>query len=288
MISAMEEIPKMKIRVVTDSASNMKKMEKIDFGLAPLFISTAEKEYLDDDQLNITEFIQDLETYHGKTTTACPSVSAWLDSFEDADHIFCIPISSTLSGSYNSAMIAKEQYEEMNPGKKVYVMDSRSAGPGMRLLAEKIGELVKENLSFDAICNKIEAYKEKKMCLIYCLSSLHNLASNGRVPSAIAKITDLIGIRIIGDVGEDGHVHPVGKARGEKKALSAIFENMKKHGYQGGKVIIDHCINDSAASKLKEIIHEEFQNAQIKIGTTRGLCSFYAEKEGLMIGFERG
>ena len=63
---------------------------------------------------------------------------------------------------------------------------------------------------------------------------------------------------------------------------------MKEKGYIGGTVVLDHCFNEPAANVLKTLIHSEFPNANVRIEKTTGLCSFYAEKGGLMIGFERG
>lgn len=128
-------------------------------------------------------------------------------------------------------------------------------------------------------------YKEKHTALIFCLESLNNLANNGRVSHAVAKLASLIGLRLIGDVDEGG-LHPTDKVRGEKKATACNFSNMKRLGYNGGKLIIDHCFNEKAANALKDATLAEFPDAEVVVAKTRGLCTFYAEKGGLMIGFE--
>ena len=183
-------------------------------------------------------------------------------------------------------MTAKAQYEEENPGKKVFVLDSYSAGPEPKLLVEKIRDLVLEGKDFDTVCKEVVEYKEKRSCLLFCLESLKNLANNGRTSHAVAAICSVIGIRLVGDV-KDG-LHPTDKCRGEKKAIATLFKNMKEKGYIGGTVVLDHCFNEPAANALKTLIHSEFPNANVRIEKTTGLCSFYAEKGGLMIGFERG
>jgi len=276
----------MKVKVICDSSANLTRLDGVDFACAPLVISTDEKEYVDDESLNVLEMVEDLYTYKGKSRTACPGVGDWLEAFGDADIVYCVTIISTLSGSYNSAMTAKNQYEEENPGKKVFVLDSYSAGPETKMLVEKIRDLVLEGCSYEEVCQKVTEYKEKNTCLVFCLESLKNLANNGRCNPAVAKLSGLLGIRVIGDVSEEGQLHPVDKARGEKKAISSILSLMKKHGYAGKEVIIDHCFNSEAATKLKNLIKTEFENAKIRIEETRALCSFYAEKGGLMIAFE--
>lgn len=276
----------MKIKIVTDSASNMYALDGVDFEVAPLKIVTNEKEYVDTVDLDVAGMVRELSTYKGRSGTACPGVGDWLSAFEGYDEIYCVTIISTLSGSYNAAMTAKQQYEEENPGKKVFVLDSYSAGAEMKLHVEKLKELVLAGKDFDTICKEITEYKEKHTSLVFCLESLHNLANNGRVNPAVAKIAGLIGIRMVGDVSEEGQLRPTDKCRGEKKATEGNFRNMKRLGYKGGKLIIDHCFNEKAALALKEMTLAEFPNADVVIAPTGALCSFYAEKGGLMIGFE--
>lgn len=275
----------MKIKIVTDSASNMTSLEGVAFESVPLTISTDKKEYIDDASLNVEQMVEELSVYKGRSGTACPGVGDWLASFEDYDVVFCVTIISRLSGSYNAAMAAKQQYEEENPGKRVFVLDSFSAGPEMKLHLEKLKELVLAGKDYDTICKEIVEYKEKNTALVFSLESLRNLANNGRVSQAVAMIASIIGMRVVGDVSEEG-LHPTNKCRGEKKAILSLFDNMKRLGYKGARVLVDHCYNENAARALKELIHKEFPAAQVIIDKTKGLCSFYAERGGLMIGFE--
>ena len=277
----------MKIKIVADSSANMHTLDGgVDFASAPLTIRTDEREFVDNAKLDVLEMVDYLAKYKGKSGSACPGVGDWLDVFGDADEVYCVTIISTLSGSYNAAMTAKAQYEEENPGKKVFVLDSYSAGPEPKLLVEKIRDLILEGKDFDTVCKEVVEYKEKRSCLLFCLESLKNLANNGRTSHAVAAICSVIGIRLVGDV-KDG-LHPTDKCRGEKKAIATLFKNMKEKGYIGGTVVLDHCFNEPAANALKTLIHSEFPNANVRIEKTTGLCSFYAEKGGLMIGFERG
>lgn len=276
----------MKIKIVTDSASNMFSLPGIDFESVPLRIITDEKEYVDTADLDISRMVAELSTYKGRSGTACPGVGDWLSAFEGYDEIYCVTIISTLSGSYNSALTAKQQYEEEHPGAKVFVLDSYSAGAEMKLHLEKIRDLVLEGLSFENICKKIVEYKAKHTSLIFSLESLHNLANNGRVHPAVAKIASIVGLRMVGDVSPEGQLHPTDKCRGEKKTLIGIYKNMHRLGYKGGKLLIDHCFGEQTAQALKDMVLADFPNAKVIIAKTGALCSFYAEKGGLMIGFE--
>lgn len=275
----------MKIKIVADSSSNLRHLENINYSCVPLSIRTEEREFIDDENLDPKELVDYLSSYKGSSKTACPNVGDWLKSFEDADIIYCVTIISTLSGSYNAAMVAKQHYEEENPEKKVFVLDSYSAGPEIKLLINKIRDLVLEGKDFDDVCNGVLEYK-KHTSLVFCLESLKNLANNGRISHTTATIASLIGIRLIGNVSDNGQIHPVDKTRGSKKSILASYKNMKKQGYNGGTVIIDHCYNLYGANALKEAIKAEYPDAKVIIQETYALCCYYAEKNGLMIGFE--
>ncbi len=276
----------MKRKIVADSSANLLSLEGVDFQSAPLVIRTNEREFVDDANLNVEEMADYLVTYKGKSGTACPGVGDYMEAFGDSDEVFVATIYSVLSGSYNAAMLAKQQYEEENPGKRVSVLDSRGTGPEMKLHIERLKEMILAGEDFDTIEKKIDEYRGTSTSILFCLESISNLANNGRVNPAVAKLANMLGIRIVGGANEKG-IDAIDKVRGEKKAISTVFELMKKKGYQGGKVIIDHAFNEKAALALKDKICGAFENAKVRIEETRGLCTFYAEKGGLIVGFER-
>lgn len=276
----------MKRKIVSDSGVNIRKLEgPIDYATVPLKIRTDDREFVDDSTLDVQEMVTYLAGYKGKSGTACPSVADYVDAFGDADEVFCFTITSNLSGSYNAARLAKEDYEAEHPERKVFIVDTLSAGPEMTILIERLQEFIAQEKDFDTICEELTAYQEHTG-LMFSLESLKNLANNGRVSSVVAKFADVLGIRIVGRANE-GVLDPMDKCRGEKKALRKIVERMKEMGYAGGKVRIDQCDNLNAANQLTEQLLQEYPNADIKIDITYGLCSFYAEKGGLMVGFEK-
>lgn len=275
----------MKVRIVVDSAANLFTSKEQELISVPLKIVTDSKEYIDNDYIDTKEMTEHLASYKGKSGSACPGTGDWLEAFGDADCIFGLTITSNLSGSYNAAMVARDEFLTEYPDKNVHIIDSLSAGPEMRLLVEKLQTSIAEGKAFEEICDEIESYK-KKTALIFCLKSMKNLANNGRVSPVVAKIAGVLGIHAVGIASDEGTLEQKDKARGEKKALLSILKVMKELGYKGGKVCIDHCFNEAAAKELKERILELFHKADVRIGITKGLCSFYAEAGGLMIGFE--
>ena len=272
------------VKIILDSSANM--AEEPHVSSVPLKIITDRKEYIDDANLNITEMVWQLQTYTGPSSTACPSPQDWLDRFDDKPYVFCIAITSGLSGSCNAAMIAKADYEAQFPGRKVCVIDSLSTGGEMELIAEKIQELIAADLSFEDIFEKIKDY-QKSTGLLFMLESLQNLANNGRVSKIVAKAAGILGIRLVGKASDVGTLEPLEKCRGEKKALTSLLKRMVDQGYEGGKVRISHCLNEAAAKQFRENVLALYPAADITIRPTGGLCSFYAEKGGLLIGFEK-
>lgn len=274
------------IKIVSDSAADLVHLEGIDFAYAPLKISTAEKEYVDDSNLNVEDMITYLECVKLKSQTACPAPGDFISAFGNAKNVICFTITSGLSGSYNSAINAKEMYEAENPESKVFVVDSLSAGPGIHILIEKAKELINEGLEFEDVCAKIMKYKEKTG-LIFMLSSLRNLANNGRVSQISAKLAEIFGIRVIGKASAEGKLEQKGKKRGDKNALNSLLDLMETEGYKGESIVIGHCCNESLAKIFLEKIKVKYGEIKNKIYQLRGLCSFYAERNGLLVAFEK-
>ena len=274
------------MKIVADSSANIISLDGASFASAPLKVITDSCEFVDDAKTSVNDMIEYFETYKGRSKTSCPNTVDWLDAFGDADDIFCVTITSGLSGSYNSACVAKQVYEADCPDHRVFVIDSLSAGPELMLIVEKLRDYILEGLTFEEICVKIKAYQETTS-LVFVLESLKNFAANGRVSPAVAKIAGVLGIRIVGEASPQGTLAPVSKCRGEAKSLTAMLNYLKENYLKSGKVRIAHCMNSSAANELKQMILEAFPNVDVQIHPCRILCSYYAEKGGMLVGFEK-
>ena len=275
-----------KFKIVADSSADLIELKNIDFASAALKINTDQKDFVDDASLDVKEMLAFLDAYKGKSKTSCPNTEDWLKAFGDADDIICFTITSGLSGSYNTACAAKSIYEDENEGKRVFVVDSLSTGPEMVLLIEKLQEYLTSGMDYEEICKKIMEYREQTG-LLFMLKSLKNFANNGRIAPALARIVEFLGICIVGKASEEGTLEPLHKCRGEIRALSTLVDELKKSGLSSGKVSIAHCENELAAVRLRTLLLANFSGIKIEIHKLRGLCSFYAEKGGLLVGFEK-
>ena len=275
----------MQYKIVADSSSDVRALKHVAFASAPLKITVGDTTYVDDDKLNVSELTQTLRTYKGRSVTACPSPDDWTECFGDAECIFCVTITSALSGCCNAARLAARDYENAHPDRKVFVIDTLSTGPEMALIIEKLEEMIAEGREYEAICEDITAYL-KTTRLTFMLQSVRNLANNGRVNSAVAALVGLLGIRIVGIASDHGELQQMAKARGDKRAMADMLRIMKDLGYKGGKVEIHHVENIAAAETFRNKLLESFPQAQVTIDTTGGLCSYYAEDGGMLVGFE--
>ena len=276
----------MRYIIVSDSSSNVFRITGAEYKTVPMKI-IAEKEYVDTAALDVAGMVADLQKFKGKSGSSCPNVQEWMDCFEDADAVFCVTISKNLSGSFNSAKQAVETFLEENPGKKGFVFDSLAAGPQQAMLTDKIAQLIEEGNDFETIVEKALDYHNHTH-IIFRLENLTNLARNGRVNPAVAKIVGALGIRVIGDV-KAGLITPTDKVRGDKKTIPALVEMMKARGFRDGNILrIAHCYGEEPALMLRDAVLAEFPNTRFTLEPTRALCSFYAEAGGLMIGFEGG
>lgn len=273
------------VRLIVDSSANTLSDPARNLEVVPLTLTFGEENLLDDENLNISDFLTKMEVNQEAGKTAAPSIQRWLDALDGAEQAIIVTITSGMSGTYSSALQARDIYLESHPLAKIIVVDSRSAGPELELIIEGIEEMLQEpKLRFADLESKIAEYRTKTS-LLFLLQSLRNLSLNGRVSPAVAKVAGLLKINLIGTASVDGDLKPLTKARGMKKAFKELVKQMEENKYQGGRVIIDECENLADAEKLKELILEKYPDAKITIRPMRGLCSFYAERGGLMVAF---
>lgn len=275
----------MKRKIVADSSCDMWELNDVDFAVAPLTISTDNKHYVDNQELDVHLMSEDLAKYKGISHTACPSVGSWLDCYEGYDEVFVVTLTGAMSGTYNSAMTAKGIYEEENENVKVHVFDSLSTGPEMRLLIEKLKEMIEEDLPFEEIVEKGQDYLNHSR-LFFALKSLHNFAMNGRVSKAVASAIGVLNISIFATASEEGTIQQISKCRGEKKVVKSMIEHLENAGYHGGKVRISHADNLKLAHNVRDKILELYPHADIIVYPMGGLCTYYAEIGGLLVGCE--
>lgn len=278
----------MKWNIVADSSCDLRKAdiacEETDFATVPFILNIDGKDYVDTEDMNIPEMLAAMEYSEQASRSACPSPATWADEFEKADNTIAITISSNLSGSYNSAVAARDLVLADHPEKKIFILDSKSTGPETALTIHRIAELIKEGHPIEKVRDEAQKFLDE-MRTAFALCSFDNLVKNGRMSRFTGFVARKLGMWGIGIASDEGTIVIKGKSRGPQKAISFILEDMIERGFQGGIAAISHCQNSEMARRLKDAITERWNNAKVSILETRGLDSYYAERGGLIIAF---
>ncbi|WP_165737061.1 DegV family protein [Streptococcus dysgalactiae] len=276
-------------KIVTDSGCDLRSLEsqskELQFERVPLTLQIGTEIFRDDDGLDIDNMMATMYKSSKAATSSCPSPDAFLQAYKGVDNVIAVTITGTLSGSHNSARLAKNDLLEDYPNANIHVIDSLSASGEVDLIVLELERLINLGLSFEEVVERITAYQEKTR-LIFVLAKVDNLVKNGRLNKLVGKVVGLLNIRMVGQASKEGTLELLQKARGQKKAVSALVEEIQKAGYKGGKVYIAHANNPKICEQISEKIKAIYPDAVIQTGRTSGLCSFYAEDEGILMGYE--
>ena len=273
------------IRIAADSSCDLLTMDGVDFVSVPLTVRTAVEEFRDDAALDVDAMVTTLRGTKGRTFSACPNIADWESAFGESGDVLAFTITSSLSGSCSAALAAKKRCEEQNPSRRIFVVDTLSAGPEIALLIEKSAAELRSGKSFEEVCTAVQQY-QRRTHLLFALESMHNLAQNGRISKLAATMAGVLGIRAVGQASEEGTLEMLGKCRGARKTQELLLSEMVRLGYRGGSVRIGHCRNATFALELCTEIRRRVPGAEVKSHPLRGLCSYYAEHGGIMLGFE--
>ena len=278
----------MKWNIVADSSCDLMKKdvdcEEVGFSTVNFTLRVGNRDYIDDEQLDVLKMLDDMEACPTASSSACPSPDAWAEQFEKAEQSISITISGNLSGSLNSAYAAVDKVMSEHPEKKIALLDSRSTGPEMALCIHHLTEWIQSHHAFETIVEKAEKFLENTKTT-FALSSFNNLVKNGRMSKLTGFIAKTFGMWGVGIANEEGKIGMKGKARGTDNVLALILDDLRQRGFQGGEVAISHCYNEKMAEKLRTSVLSYWNSARVTIIKTRGLNSFYAERGGLIVAF---
>ena len=274
-----------KFQILVDSASdlynNYLDKKDIAFKVIPLTVTANEKDYVDDDNVDIDAMLADMHACK-KNTSACPAPNSFLQEFDNAEYTFIVTITSKLSGCYNAAVVAKNSYEKPD---NIFVIDSKATSGTEILLVDKLVSLIEKGLSYEEICEKIINYRDKKS-LFFILQKFDNLINNGRMSKIAGFIANTLAIKPI-CIAKEGEIAVAKKVIGIKNAFRNLIQMIKDrfNSEDGGKekLIISHCKNEEDALYLKEEIAKVCDFKEIEVVPMKGLCSFYALEKGLIL-----
>lgn len=282
----------MKYKIVADSCCDLfskeYSTEKVSFSTAPLTITVGDVNFIDVESLDTKQLIAAMKVNKSAPKTACPSPESFMDEMEGYDNIFCVTLSSKLSGSYNSACLAAKSIKEKSPHKKILIIDSLSASAGMILIVNKLKELIEsEQYTFEEISTKIIAFRNATR-VRFVLHDMGNLIKAGRMSKVLGLVVSVLNIKpILGDDGE-GEIKMCANVIGTKKAMMKLSEYPIDKARTNGPdtpIVITHCYNEEDALYLKDLLITKLGLTNIKVYLMRGLSSFYASAKGLILAY---
>lgn len=278
----------MAVKIVADSSCDLSRemKENMNIDIAPLILQLGDKNYLDDESLDTRDYVKAMGESENSPKTSCPSPEDYMKRYQGDESIFVVTLSNKLSGSYNSAILAKNIFLEEIGEKFIHVFDSFSASAGETLIALKINELAKKNFSDIEIVEKVTSYI-KEMKTFFLLESLDHLAKAGRLNPIVAKLANMLSIKPIMGATEEGTIKLVEKTRGYKKAFKRFVEIIGEEGSNlEEKVLgIAHCNALDKALNFKDEVLKKYNFKDIVIVEMGGLSSTYADDGGIVVAF---
>jgi DegV family protein with EDD domain len=278
----------MAYKIVADSSCDLTEDMKRDLNIefAPLKLQLLDKVYIDDESLNIKAYLHAMKECPESPKTACPSPQDFMKHYEGDEAVFVVTISKELSGTHNSASLAKDIYLEDHPEKFIHIFNSKSASSGETLIALKIADCVKRGLTNEQIVEEVETYIEN-MHTFFLLESLDHLAKAGRLNHVVAKIASLLSLKPIMGATEEGTIKLFHKVRGYNKAFNKFVDTIGEYGndFESKTLAIAHCNCFERAVAFKEEVSKKYPFKEIIIVEMAGLSSTYADDGGLVIAF---
>ena len=283
----------MTYKIIGDSCLDLTEELKKDpgFQMIPLTLQVGNVQVIDDETFDQSAFIEMVKACPECPKTACPSPESFKKAYEeaDADVVFVITLSNHLSGSYNSAVLAKELYEEEKKEagepvtKKIAVIDSLSASSGELDQALYIRDLCEQGLDFETVAEMAEAYSHR-MKTYFVLETLDTLRKNGRLSGLQAFFATALNIKpVMG--AEEGVIIKLDQARGINKALQRMCDiAVKETGDTSGKRVVICPVNhQERALYVKAELEKRASFKEIVITEAAGVATVYANDGGIIL-----
>lgn len=278
----------MDYKIVADSSCDLNEdmRNNIEVELVPFNISVESKKYRDDADIDMGDLVKRMLASPDPIKTSCPSPGDFLESYEEDKDVFVVTISKELSGTYNSAILARDMALEKEPDRFIHVFNSKGASVTETLIVLKIDELIKKGLDNSTIVEKVDNYIEE-LDTYFISEDLSNLIKNGRISKTKGLIATVLNLKPIMGADGDGNIQLVENVRGSKKAfrkLVGIIGESKKE-FKELVLAISHASARDKAEKLKESIQSLYEFKDIVIVETRGLSTAYVNHEGVILSF---
>ena len=277
----------MSYKIVIDSCGELLEQWKQDerFASVPLTLTVGSENIIDDETFNQADFLQKVAACPECPKSACPSPESYRKAFDcEAEHIYCVTLSSELSGSYNSAVLGASLLHEEKKGVQIHVFNSCSASIGQTLIAMKIAQCEDAGLPFEDVVSVVNKYIEEQHTF-FVLENLETLRKNGRLSRVKALVATALKIKPIMGSTPEGTICQLDQARGMNKALVKMVDKIVEvtENSENKILAISHCNSPKKANMLKEAIQEKMKLADIVVLDTAGVSRMYANDRVIIV-----
>ena len=277
----------MSYKIIVDSCGELFDDMKADgrFQSVPLELEVDGYHVVDDESFDQLEFIRRVKESRHSPKSSCPSPQRYVEAYlGEAEHVYVVTLSGKLSGSYNSAELAKKLYLEEHMAKQIQVFDSCSASIGETLIAEKIQESEEAGKSFEEVVAETEKYIKDQQTF-FVLETLETLRKNGRLSNLKAWVAGALNIKPVMGATPEGTICQLGQARGMAKALDYMVNEIVKRTKECEKKILSiaHCNCPERAKQVKEKLEKLAKFKDIRIVDTAGVSTMYANNGGVIV-----
>lgn len=275
-------------KLIGDSCTDVTEelLRSTNIHLVPLTIQIEEQVFIDDRTLQQSKLLEAMNASEKSLSTACPAPEAFMNLYAGEEDVYVITLSSKLSGSYNSAQVAKQMYLEENKEKNIAVIDSMSASVGQTLILLKVQELAEQGLPFEQVVAEVEQYRDSLQTK-FVLESLENLRKNGRLSNVKAFIANTLNLKPVMKSNGHGEIEKMDQARGMKRALDVMISSIEKDVKEAEQKIfgIAHCNNLEKALYVKEEVLRRVKFKDVIVVGTSGISTAYACDGGIIVAY---
>lgn len=229
------------------------------------------------------ENLQDGFKNIGEITSSCPKPKAYYDSFIGHEEIYVITMSSKLSGSFNSAMVAKDQYLEDYPDTFIHIFDSKGASSCQTMIAMMIHRMIRRGYQRKTLVEIVEENIKNRQ--IYFISEiLDNLKRNGRLLNVGIKFATILKMKFV-MCGAEGEIRFLGQDRSSKKALKRLIKSLEKgsSNIDKGEAVISHVNNEHAANMIRTVLLGKLNYRRVEVVEASFINSLYCGEKGVIV-----
>ncbi|MBQ7147615.1 MAG: DegV family protein [Pseudobutyrivibrio sp.] len=274
-------------KIILDSCGELTEEMKADgrFTNVPLTLEIDGEQIVDDETFDQASFIQKVKASPNAPKSACPSPNSYMMEMDcDADNVYVVTLSAELSGSYNSACLGKNLFEEDDTSKNIHIFDSKSASIGETLIALKIQECEEAGLSFEEVIERVDAYIAQQHTF-FVLETLETFRKSGRLSGLKAAIAETLNIKPVMGSTETGYIQQLAKGRGMAQTIDKMTKCVMDvtANCEDRILAISHCNCPERALSLKKKMESLANFKEIFIVDMRGVSTMYANDGGVIL-----